>query len=51
MNILVVDDHFLIRDALCGWLKRLNSDATILEAANGHQAMELVSEHTENQLV
>jgi DNA-binding NarL/FixJ family response regulator len=51
MNILVVDDHFLIRDALCGCLKRLHSDATILEAANGHQAMELVSEHTEIQLV
>jgi DNA-binding NarL/FixJ family response regulator len=51
MNILVVDDHFLIRDALRDWLKRLNSEATVLEAANGHQAIELVSEHTQIQLV
>ncbi len=51
MNILVVDDHFLIRDALRGWLKKLSNDATILEAANGHQAIRLVSEHTELQFV
>jgi len=51
MNILVVDDHFLIRDALRDWLTKLNSEATILEAANGHQAIELISEHTELQLV
>jgi DNA-binding NarL/FixJ family response regulator len=51
VNILVVDDHFLIRDALRDWLKRLNADAAILEAANGHQAIELVSKHTEIQLV
>jgi len=51
MNILVVDDHFLIRDALRDWLKRLNRDVTILEATDGHQALELVSKHTEIQLV
>jgi DNA-binding NarL/FixJ family response regulator len=51
MNILVVDDHFLIREALRACLKKLNSDATILEASNGQQAIRLVAEHTEIQLV
>jgi DNA-binding NarL/FixJ family response regulator len=51
MNILVVDDHFLIREALRGFLKKMKSDATILEAANGHQAIQLVSEHADVRLV
>jgi DNA-binding NarL/FixJ family response regulator len=51
MKILVVDDHFLIREALRGFLKKMKSDATILEAANGHQAIQLVSEHADVRLV
>jgi len=50
-KILVVDAHFLIREALRGFLKRLNSNATILEAVSGHQAMQLVSEHADIRLV
>src|SRR5262249_2532052 len=50
-KILVVDNHFLIREALRGSLKTLMSDATILEATNAHQAMQLVSEHANIRLV
>src|SRR5262245_56996581 len=50
-KILVVDGHFLIREALRGVLKRLKSNATILEAASGHQAMQLVSAHADIRLV
>jgi DNA-binding NarL/FixJ family response regulator len=51
MKILVVDDHFLIRDALRSVLKKLKSDATILEAVNAYQALQLVSEHADIGLV
>jgi len=51
MKILVVDDHFLIREALRGCLKELESNATILEAGSGHQAMQLLSEHADIRLV
>jgi DNA-binding NarL/FixJ family response regulator len=51
VKFLVVDGHFLIREALRGFLKRLNSNATILEAVSGHEAMQLVSEHADIQLV
>ena len=51
MKILVVDDHFLIREALRGCLKVLESNATILEAGSGHQAMQLLSEHADIRLV
>src|SRR5262245_34392808 len=51
MKILVVDDHFLIREALRCCLKKLNGTATILEATNGRQAMDLVSENADVHLV
>jgi DNA-binding NarL/FixJ family response regulator len=51
MKILVVDDHFLIREALRGILKKFKSDATILEAVNAYQALRLVSEHADIGLV
>jgi DNA-binding NarL/FixJ family response regulator len=51
MKILVVDGHFLIRGALRGFLKRLKTNATILEAVSGHQAMQLLSEHADIRLV
>jgi len=51
MKILVVDDHFLIREALRGFLKQLKSEATVLEAANGQQAMQLIEEHADIRLV
>lgn len=51
LKILLVDGHFLIREALCAFLKKLKSHATILEAANAHQAMQLISEHADIRLV
>ena len=45
MKILIVDDHALIREALRGVLREIGEDSTILEAANGHQAMRLVERH------
>jgi DNA-binding NarL/FixJ family response regulator len=51
MKILVVDDHFLIREALRGCLKNLKGTAHILEATSGRQALELLSEHVDIRLV
>ncbi len=51
MKILVVDEHFLIRDALCAVIKELKNDATVLEAADGRQTMQLVSEQRDIALV
>jgi DNA-binding NarL/FixJ family response regulator len=51
IKILVVDAHFLIREALRDCLKTLNREATVLEAVNGHQAMQLVSEHNDIRLI
>ena len=38
MNILIIDDHALIREALRGVLKELKADATVSEAADWRQA-------------
>src|SRR5262245_50557490 len=51
MKFLVVDDHALIRDAMRGVLKDLQSDAIVLEAANSAQAMDLVREHADLALI
>src|SRR5262245_5764416 len=51
IKILVVDAHFLIREALRDCLKTLNRHATVLEAVNGHQAMQLISEHNDIRLI
>ena len=52
MKILVVDDHALIRDALRGVLSALlGSDATVLEAVRSSQALELVAENPDIELV
>ena len=51
MKILVVDEHFLIRDALCAVIKELKNDATVLEAADSRQMMQLVSEQRDIGLV
>jgi DNA-binding NarL/FixJ family response regulator len=45
MKILVVDDHALIREALCSVLKELKRDAEVVEASDCGQAMRLVEEH------
>ena len=51
MKILVVDDHTLIREAMRGVLKELKEDATVFEATNCRQAMELVAEHGDLGLI
>jgi DNA-binding NarL/FixJ family response regulator len=51
MKILLVDDHALIRDALRGVLKELAPDATMLEAADSRQAMNLVEAHLDLHLI
>jgi len=51
MKVLVVDDHALIREALRGVLKELNDDAAIIEASNARQAMRLVDEHPDLDLI
>jgi DNA-binding NarL/FixJ family response regulator len=51
IKILMVDPHFLIRDALRSVLKELNNHVIVLEAADGHQATQLVSEHADIRLI
>src|SRR5215467_5749114 len=51
MKFLVVDDHELIREAMRAALKQLDTEATILEAADSRQAMPLIEENTDLDLI
>jgi len=51
MKFLVVDDHELIREAMRGALKQLDAEATILEAADSRQAMPLIEENIDIDLI
>src|SRR5215475_2789838 len=51
MKILVVDDHSLLREALCGVLKELQCDAAIFEASAGCEAMQCVKQHADLDLI
>src|SRR5262245_16742946 len=51
MKFLVVDDHELIREAMRGSLKQLDAEATILEAADSRQAMPLIEENADLDLI
>src|SRR5262245_6465967 len=51
MKFLVVDDHELIREAMRGALKQLDAEATILEAADSRQAMPLIEENADLDLI
>jgi DNA-binding NarL/FixJ family response regulator len=51
MKFLVVDDHALIREAMRGVLKELQSDALVLDAANSDQAMAVMQQHPDLALV
>src|SRR5215510_3248945 len=51
MKIMVVDDHALIREALRGVLKKVRRDAVLLEAADGAEAMQMISEQADIKLV
>jgi len=51
MDILVVDDHALIREALRGVLRELKPEATVLEARDSQQAMQVLADHANFVLV
>ena len=51
VKILAVDDHALIREALRGVLKELKGDATVLEASSCSQAMQVIAEHPDLELI
>jgi len=51
MKILLVDDHVLLRDALRGALKELESEAAIFEASDGHETMQFVERHPDADLI
>jgi len=46
-KILIIDDHFLIREALRGVLLELNREAVIIEASDSRQAIRLISEQSD----
>ncbi|SRR6266849_3453709 len=46
-KILLVDDHFLIREALRGVLEDLKDETTILEAEDASQAMQIIAKHND----
>jgi DNA-binding NarL/FixJ family response regulator len=51
MKILVVDDHMLLREALCGALREVQGDVTVLEASDGREATRTVKEHADLDLI
>ncbi len=51
MNVLIVDDHPIVRDALCGTLKALEPDIAVFEAANGRETIELVEQRPDLDLI
>src|SRR5215510_10281247 len=51
MKFLVVDDHELIREAMRAALKQLDAEAAILEAADTRQAMLLIEENADLDLI
>jgi DNA-binding NarL/FixJ family response regulator len=51
MKFLIVDDHALIRDALQGVLKKLQRGATVLEAPDSRQAMQIIESNADIDLI
>jgi DNA-binding NarL/FixJ family response regulator len=51
MKILVVDDHALIREALCSVLKQLKGDAEVSAVSTCAQAMELIQDCSDFDLL
>jgi DNA-binding NarL/FixJ family response regulator len=51
MKVLVVDDHVLIRDAVRGALKELQDVATVIEASDCRQTMQLAQQHPDLCLI
>ena len=51
MQVLLVDDHALVRDALRGVLKELRADAGVVEASNWDQASRQIEQTPDLELV
>lgn len=51
MKILIIDDHVLIRQAMQGLLKRIKRNATVLEATNSAQTMQMVAGNPDLDLI
>jgi len=51
MKFLVVDDHELIREAMRAALAELDAEAAILEASDGREAMRLIEENADLDLI
>jgi len=51
MQILVVDDHVLIREALRGLFRELRPEAAVLEAPNAAHAVALLAEQADIALI
>ena len=51
MKTLVADDHFLVRDAVGGILRELKPDATVVEASHFAEAIRLIAENPDFELV
>jgi DNA-binding NarL/FixJ family response regulator len=51
MKILLVDDHALLREALRGALKELESEVAIFEASDSRETMQFVEQHPDADLI
>ena len=51
MKVLLVDDHVLVREAMRGILRELDSAAVSLEAESGQQAKDLLVRHPDVSLI
>lgn len=51
MNVLVIDDHALVREALHGVLRELQADASVVEAGDWRQAAQAIERSPDLALV
>lgn len=51
MKALVIDDHALVRDAVCSVLRQLRPDAQIIESSDGDEVGCLIDTHPDLQLI
>ena len=51
MKVLIVDDHPLIREASHAVLKRLKGNTVVFEASSSRQAIQIVEEHPDLNLI
>ena len=51
MKLLVVDDHPVVRNGLAALLRQLGPDTDVLEACDAEQALALVAQHPDLDVV